>query len=477
MTLYWTRLRRRWVQELLAVAGIAVGVALIYASQVANSSMAGPVHQLNEALVGSSELQLVARGWDGFRERAARLESGRGPIARAAPVLEVPANLVGRRSEEPIWLVGADARTMQLRGGLLRTLMEGLTREDAARQRLLAVPAPIARAIGVRFGDNARVQIAGSARRVPVAVIGGADAGPLLHAAVVVAPLAYAQELAGLPGRVTRILVETKPGRLAEARALLERVARVNRLDVRSPDYEEQVFAAAAQPTSQSTAVAGAVCGLVGFLFAFCAMLVSANGRRALAGELRLDGFGQSRVARMMAGDALALAVAGIAAGLVGGEALSRAGFRADIGFLSGGFPIGDERIVTWQAPVIAAAAGVTAAFVGVLAPLKGVYEEREDSRRGRGRDERGRGGERDARAALGPASAVLAIGLAAAGAILTPGLAIEGLFALVVAATLLVPVALSGAARLFGAVSGRRRRAAAALELALAIRCRHRGR
>ena len=39
--LYRVRLRARLVQELLAVVGIAVGVALLFASQVANTSLAG----------------------------------------------------------------------------------------------------------------------------------------------------------------------------------------------------------------------------------------------------------------------------------------------------------------------------------------------------------------------------------------------------------------------------------------------------
>lgn len=460
MTLYWSRLRHRWVQELLAVAGIAVGVSLIYASQVANSSMSGPVRQLNHTLVGASQLQLVARGPAGFPQRLT--PPVRGPIRRAAPVLEVAANLAGPRGQRPIRLVGADPRTIQLRGGMLHSLMRGLTPADAARQRLLAVPEPIAHAIGVRFGDRARVEIAGVVRSAPVAVIGQGDAGPLLHTAVAVAPLAYVQELARLRGRVSRILVEARAGTLAQARALLAREAAANDLDLRAADYEERVFAAASQPTSQSTAVAGLVCGLVGFLFAFCAMQVSAPGRRRLALELSLDGFSAARIVRIMAADALGLAAVGVAAGLAAGEALSRHGFRAEVGFLSGGFPVGDERIVTPQSVALAAGAGVAAAFAGVLAPL---------GRRQRApvREPRSGTHNRGSVTLLATAAGLLAIAIAVLGTIAVPGLALAGLFALVLAVVLLLPAFLHAAIQVLAAASARAPRAATALELALA--------
>ena len=52
------------------MAGIAVGVALLFASQVANTSLSGPVQQLTRGIVGNSQLQVIARGPDGLPERA-----------------------------------------------------------------------------------------------------------------------------------------------------------------------------------------------------------------------------------------------------------------------------------------------------------------------------------------------------------------------------------------------------------------------
>jgi putative ABC transport system permease protein len=57
MHLYRVRLRARVLQECFAVVGIAAGVALLFASQVASSSLSGSVAQLSRGIVGKATLQ------------------------------------------------------------------------------------------------------------------------------------------------------------------------------------------------------------------------------------------------------------------------------------------------------------------------------------------------------------------------------------------------------------------------------------
>ena len=71
---------------------------------------------------------------------------------------------------------------------------------------------------------------------------------------------------------------------------------------------------------------------------------------------------------------------AGVVLGLGLGEIVSRAGFSSDVAFLSGAFPIGDERVVTWRSVAIAAVAGLLAAAAGVLAPVRDVVVRRSVS-------------------------------------------------------------------------------------------------
>ena len=72
------RLKERAVlgQEALAVIGISVGVALLFASQVASQSLDGSVRQLTRQLVGGAQYQLDARGPEGF-PKASLVKSAR----------------------------------------------------------------------------------------------------------------------------------------------------------------------------------------------------------------------------------------------------------------------------------------------------------------------------------------------------------------------------------------------------------------
>lgn len=457
--LYRVRLRHRWLQELLAVAGIAAGVALLFASQVASTSLSGPVQELNRGLVGNSQLQLVGRGGDGFSERTVEAVAALPGVRIAAPILQVQANVVGPGGARAVTVFGADPRTVKLRGSLLR----GFTAREAAEQETVALPTPVARATGVRFGDDARLQLGGRTRTVTVAVIGHEELRALEQTSIAVTPLAYLQRMAGLRGRVSRILVEADPTQLDAVRAGLQRVAG-NQLDVRPADYESRLFAVAARPTSQATTISSVVSALVGFLFAFCAMLVTVASRRALAIDLRLDGYRPGQVIRILLFDALALGVVAVAAGLVLGDLLSRGGYGSDVSFLGGAFPLGDARIVTWSSVVIAAGGGLLAAAAGVLVPLRAVIFARTPTRQPAG-PETSRWGRFTV-----VAPAVGAIGLAAAVAItvLAPEAAIVGLLALGLALVLLVPSVLRGVVVVLAWLSGRRGRAIVAVELAL---------
>jgi putative ABC transport system permease protein len=368
LMLYLVRLRRRWVPELMAALGIAAGVALLYAASVASTSLSAPVRALNEGIVGHSQWQLVARGGttmsDDTYDRIVALPG----VLRAAPVLQVPGNLAGPRGETGLTLFGADPRVVRLRGRLL----QGFTSTDAARQQALVVPTSVARKIGVKFGDDARVQIAGRALTLPLVVAGQEQIGALADTSVALVPLKYLQRLAHIGPRVSRILVEAKPGRIGEVREGLQRIGGT-RLDVRTADYESRLFDTAAKPTDQATLAFSVLSALVGWMFAACALLVTAGDRRKMANQQRLQGVRpRARLVTLLV-DAGAVGIVGTLLGLAAGEALSRLGYSSDVSFLAGAFPVGDRRIVTWQCVAIASIGGLLAATIGVLAPVREV--------------------------------------------------------------------------------------------------------
>jgi putative ABC transport system permease protein len=441
--LYRVRLRKRWIQELLAVVGIATGVALLYATQVASTSLSGPVRQLNNGIVGHSQLQLMSRGQGGFPEATYDDIVHRPGVVRAAPVLQLPGNLVGPAGERGVTFLGADPRIVKLKGKLL----QGFNSADVAEQETIVIPTPIARQVGVKVGDDVRVQIAGRSTTLPIVVADRDQIGSMVNTAIALAPLAYLQRLARTGPIVSRMLVEAEPGHVDAVGRDLRSFGDPRHLDVRSTEYETMLFGQAAKPWRQSSVLFSFLSALVGWLFAVCALLVTSAERRSLAGEQRDQGFPPSATLLTLLVDAAIIGGAGIVLGLAAGEALSREGFESDVSFLSGAFPIGDQRVVTWQSVALAAAGGLLAAVVGVLAPLGRVVV---------GSAPRGvrqilpAPAARSGPPGAAPRRALSLLGvvaLLAAGAITvaTPEAAVLGLFLLGISLVLLLPLLLRG--------------------------------
>jgi putative ABC transport system permease protein len=371
--LYVVRLKARvvLVQELFAVLGIAVGVALLFASQVASASLNGSVRQLTDGIVGASQYQLKARSQEGFSETMLHQVQALPGVRAAVPVLEHEAGVIGPTGrEQPVDLIATDPRYVHLAGPLLRHL----SAQQLAGQRALALPAPVAQAIGA--GSLEPIKVSVGAETVPsllAATLQPREIGALVHSPVALAPLRYAQTLTGMPGMLTRIFVQVQPGKSGEVHAALLRLA-AGRLNVEPGDFDATLFAQAATPINQSTQTFAAICALVGFMFAFCSMLLTMHLRRALVRELRLAGATRWHTVKALLFDAFVLGALASLLGLALGELLSIVVFGTNPGYLSFAFPVGSQRIVTWQSIAIAVAAGFLAACVGVLTPLRDIW-------------------------------------------------------------------------------------------------------
>jgi putative ABC transport system permease protein len=370
LRLYWLRLRARRVQECCALAGIAAGVALLFASQVASSSLHGSVAELSKGVAGNATLQVRARDPHGFPAGLlARVRRMPG-VELAAPLLESQANAVGPRSARSIELVGADESLAKLGGALVsHTRLSPFGQIGA-----VVLPAPLGRALGVtEFGQEMALQVAGRAVEAPLyALLHRRQIGPLVASPVAVAPLSFVQQALGLEGRVTRILVQPEPGAGAAVQAQLKALA-AGRLNVERVGYEERLFGKAAEANDRSTALFATIGALVGFLFAFDAMLLTVPQRRRLVADLRRDGYTPATVIAVLGLDALALGAGAGGLGLVLGEELSIRLFHPNQAFLSLAFSLGGQRVVSAQSVVVAVGGGMTAALVAVMSPLRDV--------------------------------------------------------------------------------------------------------
>jgi putative ABC transport system permease protein len=433
--LYRVRVRARLVQECFAVLGIAAGVALLFASQVASQSLSSSVAQLSRGIVGNATLQLLARDPQGMPASLLAETRRIDGVRVAAPLLEASAEATGPKGGESVELVGADSSLRKLGGALLRHT----DLEPFAYIGAVLLPAPLATHLGVtKFGKEVTLRLYGRTERAPLyeqlheKQIGGLAASP-----IVVAPLFFAQEMTGLTGRLSRILVEPEPGMEAKVRAALVHLAG-GRLNVESTSYDERLFAKAASASNQSTALFAVISALVGFLFAFNAMLLTVPQRRRLIADLRRDGYPPATVVAVLLLDAVALGLVACVLGLGLGEELSIHLFHSNPGYLGSAFAVGTQRVVGWQSIAIAAGGGMLAAVVAVLSPLRDIVS-------------------RDPLAAITPrqgSAASLAstrtalagvLCLAAASAILleAPKQAIVGMVLLIAALLLVLPAAL----------------------------------
>jgi putative ABC transport system permease protein len=166
--------------------------------------------------------------------------------------------------------------------------------------------------------------------------------------------------------------VEPAPGQEAQAWRALERLAG-GRLNVESSNHDEKLFAKAAAASNQSTALFAVISALVGFLFAFNAMLLTVPQRRRLIVDLRRDGYTPGAVIAVLLLDAVVLGLVATALGLLLGDELSIHLFHSNPGYLSSAFAVGSERVVSWQSIAIAAGGGMLAACVAVLSPLRDI--------------------------------------------------------------------------------------------------------
>lgn len=372
--LYWMRLRKWPIAELLAGVGIATGVALFFAVQVANSSVTGSVNQLVHGITGSSKYAVIARDQQGFPEALLPAIQADRDVRAAAPLIVERASVGGPRGTSTVELVGVTTDFASLSGRLVRSF-GGLYGVRLTNSLLL--PEPLAEQLGVGPGDRIQLHLFGRTLTAGVAaVVGKAQIGPLADSPVVVGPLPFVQALARLRGRVTHILVAPRAGRDEAVRTMLNVIA-ADRLDVVPSDNEARLIKQAAGPNEQSTGMFAAISMLVGVLFAFNAMLLTAPERRRIIAELRMQGFSRSQLTTIVLFEALLLGIVASGLGLLLGDELSLHLFHAVPGYLSFAFPVGHVRLVSFGDLALAFVSGVGATLLATARPLWDVFSRK----------------------------------------------------------------------------------------------------
>jgi putative ABC transport system permease protein len=381
LSLYRRWLRAHAAQECFAGLGIAIAVALVFAATVAQSSIAHSSGEVVRAVTGPASLQLRARSGQGFEEHLLSSVEHLPGVKQAAPLLEQTATLrAGNGRSVTIDLAGTDT-SLAVLDGLAETLPLAALRPGTiglseASANALRLPTPK----GSGGAGDVTLQMRGRAVTLRVsAVLGHEAVGALSRALVAVMPLSRMQQLAGLPGRITRIFVEAQPGAGAKVRSELRALA-AGRVTVAPAEEDVTLLHEALGPSALASGLFAAIGALLGFLLAFNAMLLTVPDRRQVIAVMRLKGTRRSGIIQMVLSQALCLGVAASLVGLGAGYILSVGVFHQSSTYLAEAFTLGSGATVGLRPVLLAFLGGVLATCLASAVVLL-------DLRRSRSRD------------------------------------------------------------------------------------------
>ena len=182
-------------------------MALVFAVQIANSSITDASSAIVRGIAGTASLQLRSRDANGLDEHLLRRVQRLPGVALAAPILDQNASLVGNNGRRvAVDLASAAPSLLALGGGITHSI----SLHDLHVPGVI-LPSETAEALGLSRdasqasgGPSGRVtvELRGRASSAAVVAVLGPEAlGGLSGAMAAIAPLAFVQKIAGLVGK------------------------------------------------------------------------------------------------------------------------------------------------------------------------------------------------------------------------------------------------------------------------------------
>jgi putative ABC transport system permease protein len=329
-SLAWRSLGSRKLRSFLTVAGIALGVAVLFASLSAGATMDAAVDSAAADEMGHADLRVQALEERGLSQATVDVIAGSAGVAVAAPALERKTYFSARLSQTaavglppPVTVLGIDpVREVELHD---MPLVNGrlLTAEDPGSALIAQT---LAEQENLRLGDS--ISLSGTVAAGPqsykvVGIVSGN--GPLPEAAgrLIFMPLASAQTLFGTTG-VTRVDLGVASGMSVDEL--------VGQFDVtlktepyllsRTQDLAASLRAEMADFRGALLMVAAVVLFAGAFLI-FNTLSMTVTELTRDVGLLRAAGTTRSQVMNLILLQALALGVAGAATGVAAGMGLA----------------------------------------------------------------------------------------------------------------------------------------------------------
>jgi putative ABC transport system permease protein len=320
----------RW-QAALMILGIALGVAVMVAIDLANSAASRAFDLSTDAVAGRATHQIVS-GPDGLPEEVytrLRVEAG---IREAAPIITyyVTSPQLG---SQPLQLLGVDPfaeapfRSYLVSGQNSQVDASGLA-PFLTQPGMVIVSEGLAAGHALHAGDAITLNVGGREERATIAGLLRPRDRLSQRAldSLILTDISTAQELAGLQGRldhVDLILPEGSTALVGRIAALLPAGARLVPAGTRAGTVAQMTAAFRLNLTALSLLAL-----VVGMFLIYNSMTFSVIQRRALFGTLRCLGVTRGEIARMVLGEALIVGAVGSVLGLALGVLLGQGAVR-----------------------------------------------------------------------------------------------------------------------------------------------------
>jgi putative ABC transport system permease protein len=367
------QLRGARALHLLAVAGVALGVAAVLSIQILSQSAVGAFAGSVRAVSGDSQLSVVGRG-PTLPDALLPMVLAERDVRAAVPVYRLEVALPGGRGA--LEVVGTDLfAPVRVPWDLPR----GALSDVLGRRGWVAVTPRLAAEMGWRRG--AAVPVSSGSRRVTLeigALVDFQRLAPLASRRLAVMDLAQAQALLGAPGRVTQIDVVAAPG--ADIAELARRLEARLGPGVRAVTPEQRVAEAGALLAAfrLNLTALSLVSLLVGGFLVYASTQTALTRRREELGVLRCLGATRGQVLGLVLADAALLGVLGTAAGIPLGWLAARANVGAVSSTVRTLYVLEGVEHVTLSPGLVAlgAAMGLAGALVGALLPALDVVRQ-----------------------------------------------------------------------------------------------------
>lgn len=326
--LTWRRLRRRPLQTLLLILGVAIGVAMMVSIDLANGSAQRAFELSTNAVTGRTTHRIVPSGPSVLSEEVYyRLRRELG-FSLAAPVVEGYV-MADRLGGQPLRLVGIDPFSEPpFRSYFTTTGSEGfsgvipfLTEPGA-----IIIGENLAAANDVSLGDELALDLAG--KEIPVHLVGllrpADDVTRRALNGIIFADIASAQEMLGMVGQLSHIdLIIENAAELVEIEAMLPAGVTIETAAAQQNAIRQMTAAFELNLSALSLLAL-----VVGMFLIYNTVTFSVVQRRPMFGVLRCIGVTGQQLFRLIIAETVLLSLIGSILGVGLGILLGRGTVR-----------------------------------------------------------------------------------------------------------------------------------------------------